>query len=389
VDLGVSAEVDNRAEVVVETLRALELLEQLNELDRAEEVRVLGGNLDDDGEVLANVALEHGAQRLERLVNGEAAKVVDEPVGVEEVGVDNDTLNVVNVLVVLESTLDEAGLLGEVGNTRTVVVREHLVAEDGVGDLRGVDEVHLEETSLERALLGLVVLEGVEEERRRLLDHVLSHEDVDNAVEVNKRTALVIDELSGELGTLVGVDAHKVLQQLGVVGGEANLLGVEDNLVKLAKLGKASNDLVGDVGAEVDRQGEVHVDGANHVSKLLAALELHRSAPPLIASPTLFSLSHFSRSCFLPCWITGRASSSDSYVLSSPFSRRIPKYWRMGERVPGTLGSFLKVSIVWGYGGCRGASWRRSWRPRRTGRPGGSAGTAQGSCCQHRGVQHG
>ena len=59
-------------------------------------------------------------------------------------------------------------------------MREHLIAEDGVGDLRGVDEVHLEQTGLEMSLLGAVLLESVEKEGGSLLDHVLRHEDVDH-----------------------------------------------------------------------------------------------------------------------------------------------------------------------------------------------------------------
>ena len=57
---------------------------------------------------------------------------------------------------------------------------EHLVTKNGVGDLRGMEEVHLEETRLEGALLGLVILEGVKQERSGRLDHVLRHEDVDH-----------------------------------------------------------------------------------------------------------------------------------------------------------------------------------------------------------------
>lgn len=60
--------------------------------------------------------------------------------------------------------LKEPSLLAQVGDARAVVVREHLVAEDCVGDLRRVHEVHLEKTSLKSTLLGTVLLERVEEE---------------------------------------------------------------------------------------------------------------------------------------------------------------------------------------------------------------------------------
>lgn len=67
---------------------------------------------------------------------------------------------------------------------------EHVVREDRISDLGRVDEVHLEEASLEVSLLGLVVLQGVEEERGSLLDHVLSSEDVDNLYDSDSRSAV-------------------------------------------------------------------------------------------------------------------------------------------------------------------------------------------------------
>jgi hypothetical protein len=51
--------------------------------------------------------------------------------------------------------LGQTGLLAKVGNPGSVVVGEHLVTEDGVGNVRGVHQVHFQEESLEVALLGL------------------------------------------------------------------------------------------------------------------------------------------------------------------------------------------------------------------------------------------
>ena len=50
---------------------------------------------------------------------------------------------------------------------------ENFVAEDRVCNLGGVHEVHLQKTSLQMAMLRLVVLKSVQEERGGLLDHVL------------------------------------------------------------------------------------------------------------------------------------------------------------------------------------------------------------------------
>lgn len=52
-------------------------------------------------------------------------------------------------------------------------------------------------------------------------------------------------------------------------GINTNLLGVKDNLLKLASLCKALNDLVGDIGSEVDTECKSRIYRLYQVSKLL------------------------------------------------------------------------------------------------------------------------
>lgn len=125
-------------------------------------------------------------------------------------------------------------------------MRKHLVAEDRVGDLRCVDKVHLQKSSLQVPLLGLVVFERVEQERCRRLNHILGHKDVDNLDEqrlndnqelsracsttyplnVHERSSLVINELHRKLGPLLGVRAHDMLQQGSIIRLISNFLRV-------------------------------------------------------------------------------------------------------------------------------------------------------------------
>ena len=122
-------------------------------------------------------------------------------------------------------------------------------------------------------MLGLVVLESIKEERGRLLNHVLGQENIHDPVKVNKSTTLLIGELSSKLGTLLGVDPHDVLEELSVIRLVAYLLGVGQNLVELASLSESSDNLVGDVGLEVDVQSQTHVVWSDDVSKLLGGLQ--------------------------------------------------------------------------------------------------------------------
>ena len=55
---------------------------------------------------------------------------------VEQVCVHHGALDVVQVSVVLQSPLQESSFLTQLGNVGTVVVGEHLVAEDSISNLQ-------------------------------------------------------------------------------------------------------------------------------------------------------------------------------------------------------------------------------------------------------------
>jgi hypothetical protein len=123
---------------VEETLEALEALEEVDEAVGGELLVVLGGVLDTDLEVLAGVGLQLG---LQTVLHRQGPEEVDQPVGVEEVGVEHGLRDVVQVGVVLEGALQQAGLLAEGGDVCAVVVRKHLVTHDRVSHLaRGYEK---------------------------------------------------------------------------------------------------------------------------------------------------------------------------------------------------------------------------------------------------------
>ena len=70
-DVRLLAEVDDGAQKVEESLEALEGLEEVNEVLRGELLVVLGGDLDADLQVLADVGLHHGLDALQGVVHRE------------------------------------------------------------------------------------------------------------------------------------------------------------------------------------------------------------------------------------------------------------------------------------------------------------------------------
>ena len=60
----------------------------------------------------------------------------------------NDPLDVIDVLVTLKCVLKKFVMLTEVYDSWTVVVGEHFVSKNCIGDLRSMDEACLKQTSL-------------------------------------------------------------------------------------------------------------------------------------------------------------------------------------------------------------------------------------------------
>lgn len=59
-----------------------------------------------------------------------------------------------------------------------------------------------------------------------------------------------------------------------ITGVATNLLGVEDNFLELSSFCKALDDFIGDVGSEVDAEGQSRIDRLHQISQLLGALQL-------------------------------------------------------------------------------------------------------------------
>lgn len=167
----------------------------------------------------------------------------------------------------------ESGFLAELSDLETIVMRKHFIPKNGICDLRRAQEIHLKQTSLLCGLVRSVVLEGIEEEGSCLLNHILRNKDIDDAIDINEAASFFIRELIGEFSALFGIQSHNVLEKTGVIGRVARLLGVRDDLVELTGLGETCDDLVRDVGTQVDGQGEVEVMRTDGIAEFFRALQ--------------------------------------------------------------------------------------------------------------------
>ncbi len=129
------AKVHNGPKEIKQSFEALEGFKEINEVLGSQLLVVLGGNLDTDLEILTDISLQHSPDALQGVIHRERAKVIDQPGGVEHVGVDHGTLDVIDVGVVFQSSLEESSFLAELGNVGFIIVSEHLVPHDSICNL--------------------------------------------------------------------------------------------------------------------------------------------------------------------------------------------------------------------------------------------------------------
>lgn len=105
----------------------------------------------------------------------------------------------------------------------------------------------------------------------------MSHTDAYTyPLDINERTVFVVYELSSELSSLLRVRAHNVLQEANEVWGVSDLLRVQNDLVRLAGLSEACNDLVRNICTQVNAERQRQVVQPDDVTELFAASQLHR-----------------------------------------------------------------------------------------------------------------
>eukprot|EP00116_Pleurobrachia_bachei_P010630 sb/3470892/ len=135
VHLSLLAKVHDAPQEVEETLETLESFKQLDQFGGTQLFVVLAGHLHADLEVLAEIGSQHGLETFNTILHGQCSKVLNQPVGLQEVGVDDGPLDIEDVGVVLKGPLEKGGLFAQLGNVGPVIVGEHLVTQNSISNL--------------------------------------------------------------------------------------------------------------------------------------------------------------------------------------------------------------------------------------------------------------
>ncbi|KAH3667460.1 hypothetical protein OGAPHI_003109 [Ogataea philodendri] len=177
-------------------------------------------NLDDNLQVLGQVLGQHFSQTCNRLFNIQLSKVCHKPVNRQCIGVNNDSLDVLDVFVVLQSSLVETSFLTKSSNGWSIIVREHGVSKNGIGNLWGMQQVNF-----------------------------------------------------NKLGGLIWVDSQDVLNQNSEVWMVVGLFTVWQDLVELSQLSETGDHLGRHFRLVVDSQGQGCVEGFHKVTEFFRVIQ--------------------------------------------------------------------------------------------------------------------
>ena len=111
-----------------------------------------------------------------------------------------DRLNVRNFRIVLGCTLPHTVIFAQFTNVWTIVMRENSLLHNGIRDLRGSpNQIDFQEHGLQVRMFRLIVLQGFQQERRRLLNPIAVQESFRCCLNVNERAALSIHQSLGKI----------------------------------------------------------------------------------------------------------------------------------------------------------------------------------------------
>mmetsp|Transcript_21715 Transcript_21715/g.40606 ORF Transcript_21715/g.40606 Transcript_21715/m.40606 type:complete len:261 (+) Transcript_21715:2813-3595(+) len=210
--ISILADVDNRAAKVVQPFVRLVRLKQANKFFLAELFCVLCSGLHNDLKVGFDVVSKQHVEAPNAILRGEGSKEVHQEFWCNTLGVYDDTLDIVDFGVVLESTLVQTTLFAQLCDVVAVVVTKHIAREDCVSHLRGAaQQVDFEQTSLKCSFVFPVALKSLQQECGGLLDAVQLKKDIHDLAHINKTATFVADQALCKLLRCFGVLAHQIL----------------------------------------------------------------------------------------------------------------------------------------------------------------------------------
>lgn len=92
----------------------------------------------------------------------------------------NRSLNVIQVRVMLQRPLQQPGLFAQLSDMRSIIMSEHLISQNRVRDLRRLHQIHFQQSRLQWTFAWSIIFQCFQQKRRTLLDQLNFHEAINN-----------------------------------------------------------------------------------------------------------------------------------------------------------------------------------------------------------------
>ena len=196
--------------------------------------------------------------------------------------VQHDSLDILHVGVVLESTSIKTHLLAHLGDLLAVVLGEYVEFENSLSDVWSGHEVDLENFGLEVTLVLSVSFKSFQEESSALLEFVELKEHVNNLINLSLWWSVVsVGNHFSKSNSGLGVDWHDLSQNADKIWDMASLLAVRHDLIKLICFNQTLNDLIRTSRLLIDVQSQLWIRSSNQISKLIGHRKLSFLDPVL------------------------------------------------------------------------------------------------------------
>lgn len=184
--------------------------------------------------------------------------------------VQHDSLDILHVGVVLESTSIKTHLLAHLGDLLAVVLGEYVEFENSLSDVWSGHEVDFENFGLEVTLVLSVSFKSFQEESSALLEFVELKEHVNNLINLSLWWSVVsVGNHFSKSNSGLGVDWHDLSKNADEIWDMASLLAVRHDLVKLICFNQTLDDLIRTSRLLINVESQLWIGSSNEISKLV------------------------------------------------------------------------------------------------------------------------
>ena len=208
------------------------------------------------------------------------AHKASQPVGIEHMRIQDDSPDVLEVLVELQSTLQHSLLLEHHCDLLLVKLVPPLHVKNGFYNLQGVHmQIEFQDLGLPRAILWLILLHALHQKGRHFFDAVLLQEDLGDSVDIDIGV-LEIERLGGSQCAL-GVTRNHISEHRHVIHLDAGLHLILLRILNSSQLQEDLDQFGNAVGPLVNRDAQLLVVLLDQIPQLLRTGYLVLSQPVL------------------------------------------------------------------------------------------------------------